>query len=222
MPTPPAPAPVVVLGLGQFGRSAARALAAAGVEVLAVDQRADTVADVADEVTLAVEADMTSVRALSQLGVGDYARAVVAVSSSIETSVLATSLLVDLGVDEIIAKADNPEHARLLTRVGATVVVLPEIDAGLRVAQALTTGAVTDVAQTVDGCAFAVVVPPPGTLGRTVTEPGALGVPGVGVLAVRSRGEFLPRPVTAEYRVGDGDTLLVAGPATAVAELSAR
>ena len=122
--------PVLVVGLGRFGSSVAYELQEHGREVLAVDTDRDLVAKAAAVLTLAVEADATDEDAMRQLGVSDIKDAVVAIGTDIESSVLVVSLLLDLGVTNIWAKATSPAHGRILERVGATRVVYPEAEMG--------------------------------------------------------------------------------------------
>ena len=55
----------IVFGLNRFGTSVARTLAAAGNEVVAVDQDADRVAQIADDVSYAVQVDVADEDALA-------------------------------------------------------------------------------------------------------------------------------------------------------------
>lgn len=65
---------------------------------------------------------------------GEFASAVVGIGSSLESSVLITANLVDIGIPSIWAKAISREHGRILKRIGAHHVVYPEFDAGQRTA----------------------------------------------------------------------------------------
>ena len=51
-----------------------------------------------------------------------------------ESSVLITANLVDLGMPSIWTKAISREHGRILRRIGAHHVIYPEFDAGQRTA----------------------------------------------------------------------------------------
>ena len=81
---------VAVLGLGRFGSAVARELTRLGHEVLAVDADAKAVQDLADEVTYAAQADITDSDALKGLGLSAFDTAIVAVSSDLKVSILAT------------------------------------------------------------------------------------------------------------------------------------
>jgi trk system potassium uptake protein len=137
------PGSVIVIGLGRFGTSLALTLETLGSEVLGVDARADRIADLRDQLSHVAEADTTDVRALEQLGAAEFDRAVVAIGTDMEASILTTAALVDLGIRDIWAKSMTQPHARILERVGAHHVVFPEAQMGERVAH-LVAGRVLD------------------------------------------------------------------------------
>ena len=78
----------IVFGLNRFGTSVARTLAAAGNEVVAVDQDADRVAQIADDVSYAVQVDVADEDAMSGLGMEHMDGAVIAVASNMEASIV--------------------------------------------------------------------------------------------------------------------------------------
>ncbi len=116
--------PVVVLGLGRFGRSVAGALTREGCEVLAVDRDPELVRQISSQVTMAVQADVTSKDALAQLGVAEYTRAVVAIGDNVESSLVCALILKeDFKIPEIWAKAINAQQAKILRKIGVTEVI---------------------------------------------------------------------------------------------------
>ncbi|MFC5530074.1 potassium channel family protein [Cohnella yongneupensis] len=126
-----------VIGLGRFGSSVAKYLSQMGYEVLAVDDNAERVQEVANAVTHAVSADSTDEEAMRALGIRNFDVAVVAIGQDIQSSILTTLILKDLGVPTIIVKAQNELHGKVLNKIGADKVVYPERDMGLRVAHHL-------------------------------------------------------------------------------------
>lgn len=54
-----------------------------------------------------------------------------------QSSILTTLLLKELGIKKVIAKALNKNHGQVLTKVGADWVIYPERDMGERVANQL-------------------------------------------------------------------------------------
>ncbi|MFP5489647.1 MAG: potassium channel family protein [Acidimicrobiia bacterium] len=129
---------VMVIGLGRFGSSLAHTLVDMGYEVLGVDFDEEIVQEHAGTLTHVVQADTTSERALRQIGAADVVTAVVCIGTDVESSVLTTSALVDLGVRNVWAKAITTAHGRILQRVGAHHVVFPEAEMGSRVAHLVT------------------------------------------------------------------------------------
>jgi trk system potassium uptake protein len=134
---------IVVIGLGRFGSAMASTLVAMGHEVLGIDANAERVQQHSAILTHVVQADTTNEATLRQLGLGDAVTAVVAIGADVESSVLTTGALVDIGVPNIWAKALTKPHGRILERVGAHHVVFPEAEMGSRVAR-LVTGALIE------------------------------------------------------------------------------
>jgi len=209
---------VAVLGLGRFGRAAAESLADQGVEVLAIDRDHSIVAHVAPHVTMAVEADVTDVEALRQVGVQEYNRALVAIGTSLEASILCVSALADLGIQNIWAKATSPGHDRILKRLGANVVVFPEIDMGRRIAHEMARGHSKQMVQTIDGFAFTALEVPRDMVNRKLRERDVLAPLGITIMGVRRDGLGLPEVAHPELIPHSRDVLLVCGPTAAVDE----
>lgn len=207
-------APVIVIGLGRFGSSVAKSLVRLGHEVLAVDERADIVQKFAGEFTHVVAADSTDTEALRQIGADQFRRAVVGIGTDIEASVLTVLSLSDLGVPEIWAKAISGKHAGILERVGATHVVRPEADMGMRVAH-LVTGTMTDYIEFDDGFALARTRTPQVACGKTLAESALRQKYGITVVGVKTRGEDFTyaRPETS---IAHSDELIVSGPTNKV------
>ncbi|MGB7982274.1 MAG: TrkA family potassium uptake protein [Candidatus Nanopelagicales bacterium] len=211
--------PVVVLGLGRFGRSVAAALTREGCEVLAVDQDATLVREISTRVTLAVEADVTSREALEQLGVGEYTRAVVAIGDAVESSlVCALVLKEDFKIPEIWAKAINAQQAKILRKIGVTEVVYPELEVGRRVAHSLL-GHRTEYIPTVDGLAYAALPVRRSLVGQTLAQARELGERGILVMAVSRRGLGIPELAHPDLVLGADDVLVVCGPEDEVSPL---
>ncbi len=182
------PSRVVVLGLGRFGASLASELVRRGTEVLGVDSKQRVVQGFADELTHSAVADTTDIEALRQLDVPDYQRAVVGIGTDLEASILTTAVLVDLGIPNIWAKAISRQHGRILERVGAHHVVLPEHEMGERVAH-LVTGRMLDYIEFEDDFAMVKTSPPPDVVGRPLSETGVRNRDRITVVGVKRPGE---------------------------------
>lgn len=211
---------VLVVGLGRFGGAIARNLAALGHEVLAVDRSATLVQEWSGQLTHVVEADSTNLDALKQLGVNDFPIAVVGIGTSIEASVLTTANLVDLGTQQIWAKAITASHGKILERIGAEHVIYPEADAGARVAH-LVSGKLMDFMEFDDGYAIVKMRPPKETHGFTLGELGIRRKYGVTVVGVKSPGEGFTHAVP-ETRISQHDLLIVSGHVELLERFAAR
>lgn len=131
---------VVVVGLGKFGRSVAEALTAAGRDVLGVDASLAVVEACADTVAIAVQADATDPESLEAVGACHATTAVMAIGDDFEAAVLATSVLRELGIERIVARASSAREERILRLVGASDVLYIEHEMGRRLAERLTQG----------------------------------------------------------------------------------
>ncbi|GII82360.1 potassium transporter [Sphaerisporangium siamense] len=202
--------PVVVIGLGRFGSALALELARRGTEVLALDNDPRHVQRLAGEITHIATADATDMATLRQLGVPDFYRAVVAIGSDIEASILTASLLVELEIDHIWAKAVSKQHGRILDRIGVHHVVFPEHDMGERVAH-LVSGRMLDYMQVDENFALVKTLPPKDYVGVPLGRSNLRRKHGVTIVAVKSPGEEFTY-ATAETELRYGDVVIVSGP----------
>ncbi|MER1997739.1 MAG: TrkA family potassium uptake protein [Arthrobacter sp.] len=206
---PPHNAPVLVIGLGRFGSATAEQLVKQGREVLAIERDPDLVQKASGKLTHVVQADATNIDALKQLGAQDFSAAVVGVGTSIESSVLITVNLVDLGIEHLWVKAITPAHGKILTRIGANHVIYPEADAGQRAAH-LVGGRMLDFIEFDDDFAIVKMYPPKETQGFTLRESNVRSKYGVTVVGVKSPGEDFTY-AQADTRVSSRDMLIVSG-----------
>jgi trk system potassium uptake protein TrkA len=188
--------------------------------VLAIDRDPVLVQEWSSRLTRVVEADTTNLDALEQLGCGDFPVAVVGIGTSIESSVLTCSNLVDLGIPQIWAKAITPKHGRILERIGVHKPVYPEADSGRRVAH-LVTGKLMDYME-VDG-EFAVVKmrPPQEAHGFTLGQSQLRRKYGVTVVGVKSPGKEFTY-AGQDTLIGRHDIILVAGHSELLERFAAR
>jgi trk system potassium uptake protein TrkA len=205
---------VVVIGLGRFGTAVAESLVRMGHEVLAIDDDPELVERWSDQLTYVVQADSTDEEALRQLGVGQFDRAVVAIGTEIEASVLTVLALVEAGVADVWAKAISRKHGQILERVGATHVVYPESSMGERVAHLLT-GSMIDYIEFDDAYSIARTQAPQMTWDRTLADSAPRSHYGVTVVGVKRGGQDFIH-ATPETVVRPRDELIVSGPTPAV------
>ncbi|GAA3778033.1 potassium channel family protein [Micromonospora maritima] len=208
--------PVVVVGLGRFGSALALELVSRGTEVLGIDHRPKVVQSLSGRLPHVVTADSTDIEALRQLGVGEFRRAVVAIGTDIQASILTTSLLSELGIPDIWAKAVSDQHRHILTRVGAHRVVAPEHDMGERVAHLLS-GRILDYVEVDADFAVVKTTPPREVVGVPLRDSRVRSRWGVTVVAVKPQAPPPGRGAEFSHATPDtvlayGDLILIVGP----------
>ena len=207
-----------MIGLGRFGTALAKELMETGREVLGIDNDERLVQNLAVELTRAVTADCTNRDVLEELGLADFDRVVVAIGSDIESSILTASLLVEVGVKEVWAKATSEAHGRILKQIGVHHVVFPESDMGKRVAHQVG-GDQLDYVEIDEGFVMAKTISASSFNGKSLTELSIRRNYGVIVVAT-SHGDADYLPATPDTVLNDGDYLIVAGPKDALETFS--
>jgi trk system potassium uptake protein len=124
----------VVIGLGKFGTAVARALEELGHEVIAIERDGELVDRLADCASRVVAGDATDPAVLRAAGASDVDAAIISTAENLASTILATVALRDLGVANIYVKAGSEIEARALAALGVTMAVIPEQEAGVRLA----------------------------------------------------------------------------------------
>lgn len=199
-----------VIGIGRFGASVAQTLCTLGHEVLAIDRDETRIAAIADLVTHAVVADTTDERALKRIGVRNFDCIIISVGDDIRTSILTTVLVKEQGAQYVIAKASDRLHARLLEKTGADKVVLPEHEAGVRLARSLVSGSIIDYLDLSDEYSINETLIPTPWVGKALVELNVRNRFGVSVIAIR-RGEDILVTLDPKAPLHAGDVLVMIG-----------
>jgi trk system potassium uptake protein TrkA len=181
-----------------------------GHDVLALDASDKVIQDIADEVTHAVRVDVTDEDALRDLGLEGFETAIVAMSSDLEASILATVLLKRLGVRRIIAKAGTDLHGSILSQVGATRVVFPERETGVRVAHSFAAPGVREYLDLAPGYGVARVPVVGPFVGKTLGDLDLRTTYGITVVALRRGDTVTVNPQPSDVLRAD-DELIVLG-----------
>ena len=198
---------VLVAGLGRFGSVLATSLTEAGYDVLAVDNREDRLRPLANVISKAVQGDATNMALWKELPIQGAEIAVVAFSTSVESTVLTALLFHKLGIKHIIAKSQGELHTELLHAIGVRTVVEPTKDSALRLAHIL--GArITDYLQVMQDFGVAEITAPESLSGikvRTLHEEHH-----VTALVILRKDRVILEPRDEEV-VQEGDVLYAAG-----------
>jgi len=199
-----------VIGLGRFGYHVARTLAQGGAEVIACDVDEEKVREVSEYVSLAYVLDATDAKALKESGIADVDVAVVSAGENIEASILIVVQLKELGVKEVVAKAVNPLHGKVLEKLGVDRVVYPEKEMAIRVAHSLLVGEFIEEIPIGEKHSIFELKAFDFMLGKTLRELDVRKRFGVSVLAIK-RGENLIVNPVGDEKILPGDILVVLG-----------
>jgi trk system potassium uptake protein TrkA len=212
---------VLVIGLGRFGRAVAEGLAQTGCEVIAVDTDMTLVEALRDRVAVAAQIDSLEPETFRAIGAIDVDAAVVAIGEDFAAEILAVATLKELGIKEIVARANTDRERRILELVGATRIVSVEVEMGQRVARALVARDVVDHVTLAPGVSLIFWTADPRVVGRTLADSELQSVWQLNLVAVRPAGqETLEIMVKPDYVFHEGDVLLLLGPDAKLAEFT--
>jgi trk system potassium uptake protein TrkA len=177
-----------IFGLGRYGLAVARELVSGGAEVLAIDRSESIVNSLAAEIPLCKCADVTDGDVLRQLDIGSFDTVIIAMAGSLEATVLSTMLCKELGVKTVIAKCYNETHQKILSRVGADQVVIPESESGARLAKNLLSAGFVDLLEISRDVSMVEVSVQPEWVGKSLLELNLRRKYGINIVAIREGG----------------------------------
>lgn len=199
-----------VIGLGRFGGSICRTLAQEGMEVLAIDIDEDKVHEFSNIVSQAVIADTTDENVLKSLGIRNFDHVIVAIGDNIQSSILTTLILKELGVKKITVKAQNDYHEKVLAKIGADAIVHPERDMGRRIANNMISTNVLDYLELSDEHSIVELIASKKMDGKTLIELNVRAKYGCNVVAIKRNSSIIVSPMAKET-IKEGDILIVIG-----------
>ena len=129
---------IAVIGLGQFGYQTAIGLTQKGFEVIAIDSRNDVVTEIKDFVAQAIILDSTDEKTMRSVHINNVDKAIVAIGTNVQSSLLTTALIQRMGVDDIIVRAINPLQESILKTMGIRNIVNIEKEMGIQVSNTMT------------------------------------------------------------------------------------
>ncbi len=159
-----------VFGLGRYGRSVAKELVRNGADVLAVDRNESVVNGLSGELPLCKCADITDPAVFNALDIGGMDVVIIAMAENLEAAVMATMLCKEAGVPQVIVKCADEMHCRILSKVGADQVVVPEYESGTRLAKNLLSAGFIDMVDLAENVSVLHFNVRPEWVGKTLAE----------------------------------------------------
>lgn len=200
----------VVIGLGRFGGSIVNELIHQGADVMAIDLSAERVNEFSQIATQAVMADTTDETVLKQLGIRNFEHVIVAIGDDIQSSILTTLMLKEIGVQKITVKAQNDYHEKVLRKIGADHVVHPERDMGIRIANNMISNNVLDYLELSDEHSIMEIRANHLLDGHTIIGLDIRVRYGINIVAIKRGDDIMVSPA-ADDVIKEGDILIVIG-----------
>ena len=202
---------IAIIGLSSFGHYLCKSRHQHGFNLMAIDTKEELVKEVKPFVRRAVIGDARDKNFLMQLGIQDFDIVIISVGNRMDSSILITLYMKELNIKEIIAKAINEDHAKILEKIGATRIIFPERDMGLRMANTLVSPNFLEFIPLTEGFSLIEFSPTSSWIGKTLREIGLRKNYKVQVAMVR---ELVPERVVipdGDFIFKDSDILYIIG-----------
>jgi len=202
----------LIIGLGRFGASVSRTLSKAGHSVIGIDHSEDRIQRVAAEINDAIKCDATDAEILESLSIRDFDATIVAIGEKyIQNSILVTLILKEKGAKKIIAKAGTQTQGRVLSKVGADIIVYPEKDMGERVAKSLVSTNMVDFLEIAPDISIIEIISPKLMVGQNLVELNMRNKYGITIIAVKNNKNEIKIPPDVNYRFQPDDVVTLIG-----------
>ncbi len=202
---------IAIIGLSSFGYYLCEALNNYGFNIMAIDTDESVVQKIKPFVRKAVIGDARDKSFLIQLGIEDFDTVIISVGSKMDTSILITLYMKELKINEIIAKANNEDHAKILEKIGATKIIFPEKDMGIRMARTISSPDFLDFIPLTEGFSLLEVCPPKEWIGKKLKDINVRIKYKIQITMIR---EIIPSRVVipdGEFVFKDSDILYIIG-----------
>ncbi len=190
----------VVIGLGRFGSNIARALAEKGFEVIVIDTDETEIQEFSEVVSHSFVLDATDEKALKDTGIADVDVAIVSLGQNIDTSILVTLVLKEIGVKEVIVKAVNERHGKILQRIGADKVIYPEREVATRLAESFVSPKIFDYIELSPSHSIIEIATPRQFFGKTIKGIGLRQKFGVTLIAIKRKIPVITEKGTPDFK----------------------
>ena len=199
---------VAVIGLGRFGTEMTRYLYSNGCDVMAVDIAEERTLAVADYAVHTLVADASDESTLKRMGIESFDTVVIAIGE-MQPSIVCALNCREMKVENIIAKARDEKHAKILEKIGIKNIVIPEADSAIKTAVGILNPNVGDIMELAVGYDVAVINTPHEWKGKTIKELDLRNIHGVNILTVIRDGQIIS-PL-ADTLVKEDDKFIIGG-----------
>lgn len=199
-----------VIGCGRFGTSVAKSIYSLGYDVMAVDKSMEIIQSIKDDVTHAVQADITNEAVLKDLGLNNFDTVIIAIGIDLEASILAAITAKEVGVKYLVAKAQNELHAKVLKKIGVNRIIFPERDMGERLASNLVSSNILDYIELSKDYSIMEINALTAWIEKNLKDINVREKYGLNILAIK-RGDNITISPNSKFRIQEGDILVAVG-----------
>ncbi|MFT8321854.1 MAG: TrkA family potassium uptake protein [Bacillus sp. (in: firmicutes)] len=200
----------VVIGLGNFGGSLVEEFHEMGAEVLAIDQSIEKVEKYQGIATHCVQLNALNETAFSQLGIRNMDHAFVSFGDDVESSILTTLILKELGINQVWVKAADNYHKRVLEKIGADRVIHPEKDIAKRIAHHVVSEKMIDYIELSTEHGIVEMIATKKVHHKSIIELDVRAKYGCTIIGIQRKGKTIVSP-SAEEVIYKEDVLIVIG-----------
>ena len=181
-----------IIGLGRFGSALAATLAEADKELMVLDRSEEKIRQARNYTEHAY-----------------VVKVVVCIGDKVDVSILTTLNVINLGVPQVVAKANSPEQGEILEKIGAQVVY-PERDMAVRLARRLISKRIFNLFELDQNVDISEIKTTRKLTGQSVRDAQLRNRYGINIIAI-TRGGWLTTDVSPDYVFQDEDTVIVIG-----------
>jgi trk system potassium uptake protein TrkA len=125
-----------IIGLGRFGTALALELTKAGKEVVVLEIETEKLDAIKDQISNIYPVKGITRDILKESGIAHCGTVIVCIGKDVESNILVTMSVLEMGIPRVIAKATSVDHGKVLEKIGAEAV-FPEVEMGTRLAHSL-------------------------------------------------------------------------------------
>ncbi|HRX15107.1 MAG TPA: TrkA family potassium uptake protein [Spirochaetota bacterium] len=191
----------IVIGLGNFGYTTAKTLYENGIDVMAVDSHEEIVSAYKDDLGVTICCDATNMEQLLSLQIKNFDAAVIAIGQNMTASILISLHLQELKIKRIIVRAISDDHAKILSKLGVSDIVYPEIDTAIKTANKLMMKNVADFLHISDEYSVIEIPAPASFIDKNLAELNITGNYNCQVLGIKYRKPIKDDENNEDYNV---------------------
>lgn len=198
-----------IIGLGRFGFALAQNLVKAGKEVIVLDKNADIIKEASTFTENAFIVPNLTQQTLEEVGIQNCDTVVVCIGDKIDVSVLTTMHLINMGIPNVISKANSADQGKVLEKLGAKVV-FPETDMAIRLANRLVSSQIMEYISLNDEIDITELRLPQQIQNLSIKDMDIRKNYNLNIIAVK-KGDDISTEITPELQLNGDDVIVVIG-----------